>query len=71
MQWGQALTAVGLVAALAACSGKMAGTNSASSSSARMDPSKVGLATRAQAALAANDLAKALSFAESAVEYRP
>jgi len=71
IQWGQALTALGLVTALAACSGKMAGTNSASSSSARIDPSKVGLATRAQAALATNDLVKALAFAESAVEYRP
>ena len=68
-QWGQALTALGLVTALGACSGKMAGTNSASSH--RIDPSKVGLATRAQAALATNDLVEALAFAESAVEYRP
>jgi len=71
IHWGEALTAVGLVAALAGCSGKMAGTNSASSSYAKVDRSKIGLATRAQAALAANDLATALNFAESAVEYRP
>jgi len=71
IHWGQALTALGLVTALAACSGKMAGTNSASASAARIDPSKVGLATRAHAALATNDLVKALAFAESAVEYRP
>ncbi len=67
-QWGQALTALGLVTALGACSGKMAGTSSASASSAGIDPSKIGLATRAQAALATNDLVKALAFAESAVE---
>jgi len=68
--WGQALTALGLVTALAACSGKMTSTNSASST-ARIDPSKVGLASRAQAALATNDFVKALAFAETAVEYRP
>ena len=37
----------------------------------KVDPSKVGLATRAQAALVANDLATALSLAEAAVEHRP
>lgn len=69
--WGQALTALGLVTALAACSGKMSGTKSASASTSKIDPSKVGLATRAQAALAANDLVKAIELAESAVAYRP
>ncbi|MCY7339066.1 MAG: tetratricopeptide repeat protein [Sphingomonas bacterium] len=69
--WGQALTAIGLVTALAACSTGMSGTNSASSSGAKVDLSKVGLATRAQVALASNDFATALTLAESAVEYRP
>lgn len=68
--WGQALTAIGLVTALAACSTGSSRTNSASSA-VNVDPSKVGLATRAQAALASNDFATALTLAESAVEYRP
>jgi Flp pilus assembly protein TadD len=67
--WGRALTAIGLVGALAACSNSVSRTNSASS--VKLDPSKVGMAMRAQAALAANDLATAISLGESAVEYRP
>lgn len=63
-----ALTAIGLVGALAACSTSMSRTNVAS---ARVDPSKVGLATRAQAALVAGDHATALSLGEAAVEHRP
>ena len=59
--WGHALTAIGLVGALAACSNSLAKTESAS---VTVDPSKVGIATRAQAALAANDLATALSLGE-------
>ena len=66
--WGHALTAIGLVGALAACSNSMSGTKSASTT---VDPSKVGIATRAQAALAANDLPTALSLGEAAVEHRP
>ena len=66
--WGHALTAIGLVGALAACSNSMSKTNSAS---IKVDPSKVGMAMKAQAALAANDLATALSLGEAAVEYRP
>jgi Flp pilus assembly protein TadD len=66
--WGHALTAIGLVGALAACSNSMSGPKSAS---AKVDPSKVGIATRAQAALASGDLATALSLGEAAVEYRP
>jgi Flp pilus assembly protein TadD len=67
--WGHALTAIGLVGALAACSSSMPGTKSASA--IKVDPTKVGLAMKAQAALEANDLATALSFGEAAVEYRP
>lgn len=69
--WGHALTAIGLVGALAACSNGFSGARSASAVNGKLDPSKVGLATRAHAALAANDLATALTLAESAVEYRP
>jgi len=46
----------------------MSGTKSASTT---VDASKVGLATKAQAALAANDLPTALSLGEAAVEHRP
>lgn len=66
--WGRTLTAIGLVGALAACSNSMFATKSAS---APVDTSKVGLAMRAQAALAGNDLATALSLGEAAVEHRP
>ncbi len=69
--WGRTLTAIGLVAALAGCSGAMSGTKSASAQDANFDASKVGLATKAQAAMAANDLVTAVSLAETAVEYRP
>ena len=65
---GHALTAIGLVGALAACSNSMSSPKSAS---AKVDPSKIGIATRAQAALRANDLTTALSLGEEAVEYRP
>ena len=66
---GHALTAIGLVGALAACSNSLTSANSASATN--VDPSKVGMATRAQAALVSNDLATALSLGEAAVEYRP
>ena len=65
---GHALTAIGLVGALAACSNSLTSANSAS---AQVDPSKVGMAMRAQAALTSGDLAGALSLGEAAVEYRP
>ena len=66
--WSHALTAIGLVTALTACS---TGGTTQSASVAKVDPSKVGIATRAQAALAANDLITAVSLGEQAVEYRP
>ena len=66
---GHALTAIGLVGALAACSNSLKTANSASA--VTVDPSKVGMAMKAQAALSANDLATALSLGEAAVEYRP
>jgi Flp pilus assembly protein TadD len=66
--WGRTLTAIGLVGVLAACSNSVSGTKSASTT---VDASKVGLATRAQAALVANDLVTAVSLGEAAVEHRP
>ena len=66
--WGHTLTAIGLIGALAACSNSMSGPRS---SSATVDASKVGLATKAQAALVANDLLTAVSLGEAAVEHRP
>jgi tetratricopeptide (TPR) repeat protein len=66
--WGQALTAIGLVGALAACSTSLSGPKSAATSA---DPSKVGMAMKAQNALAANDLPTAVALGEAAVEYRP
>ena len=65
---GHALTAIGLVGALAACSNSLTSNKAAA---VKVDPSKVGLALRAQAALAANDLTTALSLGEAAVEHRP
>jgi len=65
---GHALTAIGLVGALAACSNSLTSNKAAT---VKVDPSKVGLALRAQAALAANDLTTALSLGEAAVEHRP
>ena len=67
--WGHALTAIGLVGTLAGCSTKMSDASSASA--VKVDPSKIGLAMRAQAALASGDLGTALALAEEAVEYRP
>lgn len=66
--WGHALTAIGLVGALAACSNSMSSPKSAS---AKVDTSKVGIAMRAQTALASGDLATAVTLGEAAVEYRP
>jgi len=66
--WGRTLTAIGLVGVLAACSNSLSGTKSAATA---VDVSKIGLATRAQAALATNDLATALNLGEAAVEHRP
>ena len=66
--WGKTLTAIGLVGTLAGCSNSLSNAKSAATT---VDVSKVGLAMRAQAALAANDLPTALSLGEAAVEHRP
>ena len=69
---GAALTAVSLLAIVTACAGPgSSGPRSASIFGGKVDSSNIGLATRAQAALAANDLQTAVSLAEQAVENSP
>ena len=67
-----ALTAIGLVSALAACStpgAKQAMTGN--TLFGKVDSANIGLATKAQMALAANDIATATSLAERAVQHSP
>lgn len=70
--FGSALTALGLVGALAACANP--GDKALRSTSAlggKVDPSSIGAATRAQAALEKGDFASAVQFAERAVAANP
>jgi hypothetical protein len=65
--FGSALTALGLVGALAACSTPGAnGPHSASIFGDKVDTSNIGIATRAQAALEKGDTAVAVDLAERA-----
>ena len=69
---GTALAAASLVAIATACAGPgSSGPRSASIFGGKVDSSNIGLATRAQSALAANDLPKAVSLAEQAVDNSP
>jgi len=69
---GTALTAVSLIAIATACAGpRTSGPRSASIFGGKVDTSNIGLATRAQIALASNDVAGAISLAERAVENSP
>lgn len=69
---GTALTAVSAIAIVAACSGpNFSRPRSASVFGGPANSGKLGLATRAQAALAANDVTTAISLAEEAVEGSP
>jgi len=71
-RFGAALTAVSLMAIVAACAGPgSSGPRSASIFGGKVDASNIGLGTRAQAALAANDVQGAVSLAERAVEISP
>ena len=71
-RFGAALTAVSLMAIVAACAGPgSSGPRSASIFGGKVDASNIGLGTRAQAALAANDVQGAVSLAERAVENSP
>ena len=64
-----ALTAVSLVAIVTACAGPGSGPKSASMFGG--NSSDVGVATRAQMALATNDIVTAVSLAERAAEKSP
>jgi Flp pilus assembly protein TadD len=69
---GTALTTASLIAIVAACAGP--GTSrprSASIFGGKVDTANIGLATRAQMALASNDVATAIPLAERAVERSP
>ena len=69
---GTALTAVSLIAIATACAGPASsGPRSASIFGGKVDTSNIGLATRAQMALASNDVAGAIPLAERAVERSP
>lgn len=70
--FGSALTALGLVGALAACSTPGAnGPHSASIFGDKVDTSNIGIATRAQSALEKGDTAVAVELAERAVANSP
>ena len=66
------LAAASMMAIVTACAGPgSSGPRSASIFGGKVDTSNIGLATRAQAALAANDLESAVSLAERAVDNSP
>ena len=66
-----ALAAVSVIALVSACSSPNPANRSASIFGGKVDESNIGLATRAQAALAENDVQKAIALAEKAVENTP
>lgn len=68
---GNALTAVSLIAVAAGCAGPGTSVRSASMFGGKVNSGELGLATRAQMALAANDVAGAIPLAERAVERSP
>ena len=69
---GAAMAAASLAAIATACAGPgSSGPRSASIFGDKVDTSNIALATRAQAALAANDLSTAVSLAERAVDNSP
>ena len=69
---GTALAAASLAAIVTACAGPgSSGPRSASIFGDKVDTSNIALATRAQAALAANDLQTAVTLAERAVDNSP
>ena len=69
---GAALAAASLVAIVTACAGPASsGPRSASILGGKVDSANIGLATKAQLALASNDVATALPLAERAVEQSP
>src|SRR5436190_3807031 len=66
------MTAVSLIAIATACAGpSSSGPRSASIFGGKVDTSNIGLATKAQMALASNDVAGAIPLAERAVQNSP
>lgn len=68
---GTALTAVSLVAVVAACAGPGSNVRSASMFGGKVNSGELPLATKAQMALATNNVAEAIGLAERAVEGSP
>ena len=68
---GTALTAASLIAIVAGCSGPGKSRIGSASFGGEVNSGKLGLATRAQVALASNDIASAVPLAEQAVEGSP
>ena len=68
---GTALTAVSLIAITAGCTTPGAKFGSSPAFGGPVNSGELGLATRAQMALAANDIPTAISLAERAVERSP
>ena len=68
---GTALTAVSLIAITAGCATPGSKLGSGSPFGGPVNSGELGLATRAQAALAANEVELAISLAERAVERSP
>ncbi|HEU0310677.1 MAG TPA: tetratricopeptide repeat protein [Sphingomicrobium sp.] len=68
---GTALTAVSLVAIATACAGPGSNLRSASMFGGAVNSGELGLATKAQLALASNDVDSAVPLAERAVERSP
>ncbi|HVF37273.1 MAG TPA: tetratricopeptide repeat protein [Sphingomicrobium sp.] len=66
-----ALAAVSLIAVVTACAGPGSRPRSASIFGDKVDTANIGLATKAQMALASNDVAGAITLAERAVERSP
>lgn len=71
LRFGPAFTAIAMASAIAGCAAPQSGVGSASRVGGKADPSNVGMAIRALAALNSNDFANAVIFAEKAVQNTP
>ena len=71
LRLGTALTAIAMIGVVTGCANPGSRAKSASIFGGKVDKSNIGLATRAQAALVANDTATAVALAERAVEGSP
>jgi len=71
LRFGTTLTAIAMISVVSGCANPSSRTRSASIFGGKVDTSNIGLATRAQAALLANDNATAISLGERAVEASP